>query len=213
MTEQSTPHPPNNPDGASAGSALPKSTAWARWRAQVDLDEYDRRWDEREAAGQAVHGEADLVDGLGGQVILDAGCGTGRVAVELARRGRQVVGVDSDAEMLAYARRKPEPVRWEYADLATMSLPEWFDLAVLAGNILVYVEPDHRAETVVNIARHLTQGGLLVIGGSVAVGCEFDDVDRWCDAAGLSLEAAYATWDQAPFDGGNYRVSVHRRRI
>lgn len=189
------------------------SAAWTRWRASVDLDEYDRRWDELEAAGHAVHGEADLVDELGGQVILDAGCGTGRVAAELARRGKHVVGVDNDREMLAYARRKPESVRWEHADLAAMSLPEWFDVAVLAGNILVYVEPARRVETVANVARHLAQDGLLVMGGNAATGCGFEDIDRWCDAAGLILEASYATWDRSPFDGGNYRVSVHRRRL
>lgn len=166
-----------------------------------------------EAAGHEVHGEADLVDALGGQVILDAGCGTGRVAAELARRGRQVVGVDNDADMLAYARRKPEPVRWEYADLATMTLPEWFDVAVLAGNILVYAEPQHRPDVVANVARHLTKGGHLVIGGSAANGCRFEDVDRWCDEADMKLEASYAGWDRAPFDGGGYRVSIHRRHI
>ena len=35
--------------------------------------------------------------------VLDAWCGTGRVAVELARRGVRVVGVDVDASMLATA--------------------------------------------------------------------------------------------------------------
>src|SRR5918997_5184872 len=46
-------------------------------------DEYDARWSQLAAAGQNVHGEADLVEELlretGGTRVLDAGCGTGRV--------------------------------------------------------------------------------------------------------------------------------------
>ena len=53
--------------------------------------DYDARWDEMAAAGDNIHGEADLVSFLlaqtGGHRVLDAGCGTGRVAVELSRRG------------------------------------------------------------------------------------------------------------------------------
>ena len=67
---------------------------------------YDRRFDDLASAGVDVHGEADLVDSYQPGSVLDAGCGTGRVAIELARRGRTVVGVDVDAAMLEAARRK-----------------------------------------------------------------------------------------------------------
>ncbi len=186
------------------------SDAWRRWRLGVDLDEYNGRWDRQAAAGCPVHGEADLVERLGGSVVLDAGCGTGRVAVELARRGRRVTGVDNDPDMLALARVKPEPVSWVLADLATVSLGERFDVAVLAGNVLPFVDPPRRPETVANIARHLVAGGQLVIGTAAEPGCRFGDIDRWCTTAGLERVAEYATWDEDPYDGGGYRVSVHR---
>ena len=35
--------------------------------------------------------------------------------------------------------------------------------------------------------------------------------DRWCDAAGLELQARLSTWDGQPYDGGGYAVSIHRR--
>ena len=38
--------------------------------------------------------------------ILDVGCGTGRHAIELARRGYQVTGIDLSANQLAHAREK-----------------------------------------------------------------------------------------------------------
>jgi len=40
--------------------------------------------------------------------ILDVGCGTGRHAIELAKRGYSVVGIDLSESMLAHARKKAE---------------------------------------------------------------------------------------------------------
>ncbi|MCZ7652481.1 MAG: methyltransferase domain-containing protein [Thermoanaerobaculia bacterium] len=45
-----------------------------------------------------------------GARVLDVGCGTGRHAIELARRGFRVTGIDLSAGMLAEARRKAEAV-------------------------------------------------------------------------------------------------------
>lgn len=187
------------------------SEAWVGWRERIDLDEYDARWDQLEAQGKSVHDEADFVDDLGGQKVLDAGCGTGRIAVELARRGRSVVGTDLDADMLAYARRKPEPVRWEQGNLATIDCGEVFDTVLMAGNILVFAKAEDRPAIVANLARHMADGGALVIGSSVAPDCQFAQVDTWCKAAGLELSEQYSTWDREAFDGGDYRVSIHRK--
>ncbi len=67
---------------------------------------YDRRFDDLAASGMDVHGEAALVDSYGPGSVLDAGCGTGRVAIELSRRGHEVLGVDVDPAMLEVARRR-----------------------------------------------------------------------------------------------------------
>lgn len=191
------------------------SAAWRDWRERVDLEEYDARWDRLAATGKSVHDEAELVDRLLGQdgddPVLDAGCGTGRVAVELARRGRSVVGVDNDSDMLAYAQRKPESVRWVLGDLASVELEERFGLVVMAGNILPFVEPADRAAVVANLARHLIDGGLIVIGAGRAPGCGFDAVDRWCADAGLASGQQWSTWTGDPYDGQDYRVSTHIR--
>ena len=94
---------------------------WAQWRRQVDLDGYDERWARMAAAGENPHGEADLVCRFDPATVLDGGCGTGRVAIELARRGIDVVGVDLDTDMLARARAKAPELTWVEADLATWS--------------------------------------------------------------------------------------------
>ena len=85
------------------------SPQWAAWRKTTDLDEYATRWDRLAASGAAVHGEADLIAGYAPRSVLDAGCGAGRVAIELSHRGIEVVGVDLDDDMLARARERSRP--------------------------------------------------------------------------------------------------------
>ncbi len=62
--------------------------------ADFDGEAYQAKFDGLAAQGVDVHGEASLVLSFAPASVLDAGCGTGRVAVELARHGVDVVGVD-----------------------------------------------------------------------------------------------------------------------
>lgn len=181
-------------------------------------DDYDARWAALEAAGEGVHGEADFVGSFAPATVLDAGCGTGRVAVELARRGVTTVGVDRDPAMLATARRKAPALAWIEHDLSTLDLraadgPSTFDVVVAAGNVMIFLAPGTETATVARLAAHLADGGVLVAGFSLhhaPYGLERYDAD--CAAAGLVLDARYATWDGDPWvTGGEYAVSVHRR--
>lgn len=191
-------------------SGLPED--WGRWRDQVDLDAYDARWEQLAAQGVDPHGEAALVAAYRPATVLDAGCGTGRVGIELARRGVAVVGVDADPDMIAAARAKAPELPWHVVDLAELALPERFDVVVLAGNVVPYVADGSRAAAVAACAAHLAPGGRLVAGFSLQPGWPtLADYDAWCDAAGLALEERWATWERAPYAGGDYAVSVHRR--
>jgi SAM-dependent methyltransferase len=173
---------------------------------------YDQRWEELAAAGRNVHGEADFVEALHPGSVLDAGCGTGRVAIELARRGLDVVGVDLDASMLDVARSKAPHLRWVYADLAHVDLGRTFDVVVMAGNVMIFLAPGSEGAVVANLARHLGPGGRLVAGFSVQPGrLDLPAYDAHAAAAGLALVERWATWDRAPFEGGDHAVSVHRR--
>ena len=196
-----------------------------RWLAEAKgrSATYDRRWEEMAAAGQSIHGEADLVESLlarlpgggsgpGGRgSVLDAGCGTGRVAVELARRGVEVVGVDLDPSMLDVARSKSGEVEWMAADLATVDLGRRFDVVVLAGNVMIFLTPGTEGTVVANLARHLVPGGLLVAGFSLESGrLDVAAYDTMVAAAGLELVDRWATWQRSSWEGGDYAVSVHR---
>ncbi|MER7655984.1 class I SAM-dependent DNA methyltransferase [Streptomyces albidoflavus] len=175
-------------------------------------DAYQARFDEIAAGGGEVHGEAELVRSLGPGSVLDAGCGTGRVAVELARHGIEVVGVDLDASMLATARRLAPGLAWHRSDLAGLDLGRSFDVVVMAGNVPLFTAPGTEAALVAGVARHVRpEGGRLVVGFSLDRGYTLETYDAHASAAGLDLEARYATWDREPYDGGAYAVSVHRR--
>ena len=66
--------------------------------------------------------------------ILDMGCGTGRHAIELARRGYRVTGVDISSGMLAEAERAAREaavkITWVQADAANFSSTDLFDAGI-----------------------------------------------------------------------------------
>ena len=174
---------------------------------------YDEGFARLAASGADVHGEATLVAALApGPRVLDAGCGTGRVAIELHRRGLRPVGADLDPAMLAAARAKAPELAWHEADLAALSLGERFDVVVLAGNVLIFVAPGTEATCVGRCAEHLSPGGVLVAGFSVRTGGYGPEaLDRDATAAGLELVDRWSTWDRRPWSAGDdYQVSVHR---
>ena len=158
-----------------------------------------------------VHGEADFVEAFSPTRVLDAGCGTGRVAIELARRGMEVVGVDREESMIEQARRKAPHLEWHLADIAAVKLPApAFDAVVMAGNVMIFLDPGTEADAVANLAWHLRDGGLLIAGFQTDRSLSVDGYDRICSASGLKLAERWSTWDRAPWGGdGDYAVSVH----
>lgn len=174
-----------------------------------DGDRYQRRFDELAAAGEDVHGEASFVAAFDPATVLDAGCGSGRVAIELARRGVEVVAADVNASMLATARRIGPGITWVESDIGDLDLERTFDVVVMAGNVPLFTPAGTRAALVAGCARHV--GGVLVAGFQLDRGYGIDDYDAHCDAAGLELVERFATWDRQPFAAGAYAVSVHRQ--
>jgi SAM-dependent methyltransferase len=179
--------------------------------------DYDRRFQDLAAAGMDMHGEAALVASFAPVTVLDAGCGTGRVAIELHRQGHDVMGVDLDQAMLASARSKAPDLIWVHGDLAdpNLDLGRTFDVVVMAGNVLIFVPPGSEGGVIANAARWLRPNGLLITGYSIRPGA-FDprQHDTLAARAGLVLQDRWSTWDKQPFSPGDrYAVAVHRREI
>ncbi|MGI8612990.1 MAG: class I SAM-dependent methyltransferase [Nocardioidaceae bacterium] len=181
---------------------------------------YAARFDGLASRGAGVHGEANRCAELAppGGSILDAGCGTGRVSIELARRGFECTGVDADASMLQVARDRAPGLRWVAADLAELDLGERFDLVVAAGNVIPLIAAGTEPEVVRRLATHLGPAGALVTGFGLdpdhlplpEAPVDLAGYDRWCSDAGLVLAERSATWEGQPYAGGGYAVSVHR---
>ncbi len=199
-------------------------TRWSRIGG-VSGEEYAERFAALARTGADMHGEASFCAALipPGARVLDAGCGTGRVAVRLAEVGFSCVGVDVDESMLSVARREAPQVPWHQADLAGVT-PEdldgasGFDLVVMAGNVVPLLAEGTVDAAVGALAALLGSGGLLVAGfgldpGHLPPGCPvtpLEEYDAACRAAGLELRGRYSTWDGAPFDPvEGYAVSVH----
>ncbi len=189
--------------------------------------EYDAPYEERAAAGMDVHGEANLVEQLLHSTlnqstsappyrVLDAGCGTGRMSIELARRGIAIVGVDLDEVMLRQARAKAPHLDWRLGDLSTIALDGTFDAIVLAGNVMIFLTPGTEAATLTNLTQYLKPGGLLVAAFELTARPWSDltlaAYDGLTKAVGLTPVARWSTWEQAPWTSADqYAVSVHRK--
>src|SRR5215470_12935798 len=100
-------------------------------------------WDAADYAqiSQLQHAMAEEVLSLlqlkGNEYVLDVGCGNGKITAEIAGRLRQgsVVGVDSSAEMIAFASQHfglaAQPnLRFQVADARRLPFQQEFDLVV-----------------------------------------------------------------------------------
>jgi SAM-dependent methyltransferase len=103
----------------------------------------------------------DLAAAVPAASIVDLGCGTGQLAVELARRGHRVTGIDPSPAMLAVARDRDggNLVRWVEGDASRLGAGE-YDLAVMSGHVVqIITDNDRLMATFAAIHRALRPGG------------------------------------------------------
>ncbi len=136
-----------------------------------------------------------------GGPVLELGCGTGRVALHLARRGHEVIGLDADPELLGVlAERGADlPLSALEADAREFELEAPAAL-VLAPTHLLQLLPDPaaRAECLRCVAAALRPGGLFAVAiiegmpepdGAPPPLPDVREVDGWVYSS-LAVEAA-----------------------
>lgn len=104
---------------------------------------------------------------LEARTVVDIGCGTGVLAVDLARDGRAVVGVDPAGAMLDVARARPDGDLVTWVEGTADDLVEFVprgsvDLVVMTGHVAqVFLTDDDWAQVLEAAARLLGPGGHL----------------------------------------------------
>ena len=116
-----------------------------------------------------------------GSPVLDVGAGTGRVALDLARRGHEVVAVDHDPVLLdALADRGAGlAVSVVAADARAFDLGRRFPLVIVPMQTLQLLGgAEGRARSLARVREHLTPGGLLAVALADALECFDEEHDQ-----------------------------------
>ncbi len=143
--------------------------------------------------------------------LLELACGTGTVALAMARKGWRVYGVDGSAEMLAQARRKQATSRsedsqeldilWSQQDMRHLCLSEPVQLATCLYDSLNYMLASDDLQAVFRgVYRALEPGGLFVFDMNTpwALATFWDDSTYVTDTPGLTviLESRFDAYRQ-----------------
>ncbi len=120
---------------------------------------------------EATRAEADFLERFlaapAGGRLLDVPCGDGRLALELARRGFRMTGVDLSAEFLAAARESSRaeglPIEWRHSDMRDLPWEERFDGAFCGGSSFGYLGDQGDSDSIAAVGRALKPGARFVI--------------------------------------------------
>ncbi|UFJ60081.1 class I SAM-dependent DNA methyltransferase [Brevibacillus sedimenti] len=114
------------------------------------LDWLERVWEKREKPRQ----------------VIDLGCGTGSIAIPLAKRGYRVTGVDLSEEMLAVAydkmRREQVQITWVEQDMRELDLPAADAVISLCDSLSYLTEEEDVKLTFERVYQHLNPGGTFL---------------------------------------------------
>jgi len=102
-----------------------------------------------------------------GAMVLDLACGTGRHAIELTRRGYQVVGFDLSLAMLAKAadeaQDRNQKINFVQGDMREMTFEETFDGVYCWSTSFGFFEEEKNSAVIANVRRALKPGGQLLL--------------------------------------------------
>ena len=101
------------------------------------------------------------------KTIMDIACGTGTFAIEMAKQGLQVTGVDISTQMLSIAKQKAKEekvkIEWLHQDMVKLTSHKKFDMATSWFDSMNYVLDGKDLQTVfLNVSKVLANDGYFL---------------------------------------------------
>ncbi|HEV2691029.1 MAG TPA: class I SAM-dependent methyltransferase [Bryobacteraceae bacterium] len=101
--------------------------------------------------------------------LLDVPCGNDRHAIELAKRGYNMTGLDLSEEFIAEARAAtPLSIRWVQADMRSLPWVSEFDGAYCFGNSFAYFNWEEARQFLAAVTRALKPGARFAVDTGMA---------------------------------------------
>ncbi len=102
-----------------------------------------------------------------GGPVLELACGTGRIAIPIAKKGISIVGLDFSVKMLEQAKRNSKEnkveIEWIKADMTNFSLSRKFSVIIMAAAAMNWVLENKSIEKCLTcIKDHLNQDGRFI---------------------------------------------------
>jgi SAM-dependent methyltransferase len=186
-------------------------------------DFYEYVADHYDILTSGLEGDLDFYVGLAREAeppVLELGCGTGRVAIPIARAGVQIVGLDSSPPMLAKAQERSNGltnVRWVEGDMREFDLPDRFGLVIIPYRAFQHLMTvDDQKSCLGCIRRHLRDGGRLAFNvfnpDLVAMGRWLSDFQGdwriWRDSTDQRTGQRPIAWESRRYRVGSQEANV-----
>lgn len=164
------------------------------------FENYSEQYD-NESFTQGTNGECDFIEkelDFNKEVtILDVGCGTGRHAIELAKRGYQITGIDLSEAQLKKAREKAQSagveIDFQRQDARKLPFQNQFDVAIMLceGGFPLMETDEMNFEILRHVTKALRNPAKFIFTTLNGLFPLFHSVEKFCAANAQEENAAY----------------------
>lgn len=175
------------------------------------FENYGQKYD-NENFTQGTFGECDFIETElqydKSQKILDVGCGTGRHAIELTKRGYTVTGIDLSETQLKRAKEKAErnnlKIDFQQQDARNLTFNNEFDMAIMLceGGFPLMETDEMNFEILKSVTKSLNGQGKFIFTTLNGLFPLYHSVEKFCAS---ETEEGNATYRSNTFDLMTFR--------
>jgi 2-polyprenyl-3-methyl-5-hydroxy-6-metoxy-1,4-benzoquinol methylase len=178
------------------------------------FENYGQKYD-NECFTQGTIGECDFIElemrSDKSLKLLDVGCGTGRHAIEMSKRGYKVTGIDLSETQLTRAKEKAESshlkIDFQKQDARNLSFNNEFDIAIMLceGGFPLMETDEMNYEILKSVTKSLKKNGKFIFTTLNGLFPLFHSVEKFCASATGEGNASYRsnTFDLMTFRDHN----------